>query len=149
MNKKEKDEIIEFAKKQAKEQDEKRKQENNQDKHEIEDFDTDDVFTNKQDENEAKMEGENLSEIIKAWLDDKYVHAKTRLNSNQIVALKILKTLAEKYNVKCISELITNFVRYKLSEGGKSSQELVDILKSRTEVETDNSIEEAIKPVLK
>lgn len=101
------------------------------------------------DENERQSESENLAEIIKAWLDDAYIHAKTRLNQNQIIALTILKTLAEKYSVSCIKDLIDNFVRYKLSEGGQSSKELVDILKARTDVEMDDSLEKAISPFIK
>jgi len=100
-------------------------------------------------EDDPPTDAENLAEIIKAWLDDKYIHAKTRLNQNQIIALTILKTLAEKYNVTCIKDLIDNFVRYKLSEGGQSSKELVDILKSRTEVEMDDSLEKAVAPFMK
>ena len=100
-------------------------------------------------ENETPSDAENLSEIIKAWLDDKYIHAKTRLNQNQIIALTILKTLAEKYKVTCIKQLIDNFVRYKLSEGGQSSKELVDILKARTEVEVDDSLSKAIEPFIR
>ena len=100
-------------------------------------------------DNETPSDAENLSEIIKAWLDDKYIHAKTRLNQNQIIALTILKTLAEKYNVRCIKQLIDNFVRYKLSEGGQSSKELVDILKARTEVEVDDSLSKAIEPFIR
>lgn len=107
-----------------------------------------DTFTD-MDENEHQSESENLSEIIKAWLDDAYIHAKTRLNQNQIIALTILKTLSEKYKVTCIKELIDNFVRYKLSEGGQSSKELVDILKARTDVEMDDSLEKAISPFIK
>lgn len=100
-------------------------------------------------EDDEPSEGENLTEILKAWLDDAYIHAKTRLNQNQIIALTILKTLAEKYNVKCIKELIDNFVRYKLSEGGQSSKELVEILKSRTTIEDDDSLSKAVEPFLK
>ena len=94
-------------------------------------------------------EGENLTEILKAWLDDAYIHAKTRLNQNQIIALTILKTISEKYKVNCIKEVIDNFVRYKLSEGGQSSKELVEILKSRTQVEEDDSLSRAVEPFLK
>ncbi|GAH00089.1 unnamed protein product, partial [marine sediment metagenome] len=81
--------------------------------------------------------------------DDKYIHSKTRLNQNQIIALTILKTLAEKYKVTCIKQLIDNFVRYKLSEGGQSSKELVDILKARTEVDVDDSLSKAIEPFIR
>jgi len=106
------------------------------------------TFTDMND-NETPTDAENLSEIIKAWLDDKYIHSKTRLNQNQIIALTILKTLAEKYKVTCIKQLIDNFVRYKLSEGGQSSKELVDILKARTEVEVDESLSKAIEPFIR
>ena len=101
------------------------------------------------DQDNTQTQGENLQEIIKAWLDDAYIHAKTRLNQNQIIALTILKTLSEKYKVKCIQGLIDNFVRYKLSEGGQSSKELVDILKSRMEPEIDDSLEKAVAPFIK
>lgn len=101
------------------------------------------------DQDNTQSMGENLQEIIKAWLDDAYIHAKTRLNQNQIIALTILKTLSEKYKVKCIQGLIDNFVRYKLSEGGQSSKELVEILKSRTEPEMDDSLEKAVAPFIK
>ena len=106
------------------------------------------TFTDMND-NETPTDAENLSEIIKAWLDDKYIHSKTRLNQNQIIALTILKTLAEKYKVTCIKQLIDNFVRYKLSEGGQSSKELVDILKARTEVDVDDSLSKAIEPFIR
>lgn len=106
------------------------------------------TFTDLND-NETPTDAENLSEIIKAWLDDKYIHSKTRLNQNQIIALTILKTLAEKYKVTCIKQLIDNFVRYKLSEGGQSSKELVDILKARTEVDIDDSLSKAIEPFIR
>ena len=107
-----------------------------------------DTFTDMEDD-DTPTQGENLSEVIKAWLNDKYIHAKTRLNQNQIIALTILKTLAEKYKVKCIKELIDNFVRYKLSEGGQSSKELVDILKARQVDEMDDSLSKAIEPFMK
>lgn len=107
------------------------------------------LLQNPNDENDERTEGENIAEIINEWLNKKHVHAKTRLTKNQIVALTILKTLSDKYNIQCIKELIDNFVTYKLSEDGKSSKELVDILKHRTELEDDNSLENAMKPFLK
>jgi len=97
---------------------------------------------------EKKNNSEELANIIRAWLDDKYIHAKTRLNEKQIIALTILKTLSEKYNVRCIKELIDNFVRYKLSEGGKSSEELVEILKSKISSDDDDLVK-TIEPFLK
>jgi len=92
---------------------------------------------------------QNFAETIKAWLDDAFIHSKTRLNANQVIVLTILKTLSDKYKVKCISKLITNFVRYKLSEGGQSSKELVEILKNRPELGNDDELMKAIEPFLK
>lgn len=95
-----------------------------------------------------KTESENIAEIIKEWLNTAYIHLKTRLNANQIVALTILKTLSTKYHIKCIADLIDNFVMYKLSENGQSSKELVDILKSRSQIENDENFEQLIKPFI-
>ena len=90
-----------------------------------------------------------IKETIDTWLDDKHIHSKTRLNGDQVIALTILKTISEKYGVTCIKELINNYVRYKLSEGGQSSKELVDILKNRPEVSEDMDLYKAIQPFVK
>lgn len=92
---------------------------------------------------------ENMEKAIHAWLDDEHLHSKTRLTANQIIALTILKTLADKYDIKCVKKLIDNFCRYKLSEGGQSSKELVDILKNRQEIIADSGLQKAIEPFLK
>ena len=109
----------------------------------------DKILDNIKDNNEDETLQQNFAETIDAWLNDKNLHSKTRLNKNQIVALTILKTLSEKYKVKCIKELIDNFVRYKLSEGGQSSKELVDILKNQPQAENDDQLYKAIEPFLK
>jgi len=96
-----------------------------------------------------QTDGENIAETIEAWLNDKYIHAKTRLTPNQVIALTILKTLSDKYNITCIQKLIENFVRYKLSEGGQSSKELVDILKNRQDESMDDGLLKAVEPFLK
>lgn len=96
-----------------------------------------------------KPQQENFAEIIKAWLDKKFIHRKTRLTINQIIALTTLKSLADKYKIKCIQTLIDNFVSYKLSEGGKSSEELVEILRSREQVDENDTLMKAIEPFLK
>lgn len=95
------------------------------------------------------VKGDNLAEVINAWFNPKHLHSKTRLNANQIIAVTILKTLADKWHVKTIKLLIENFIRYKLSEGGESSKELVDILKNRTEINNDEGMLNAIKPFLR
>jgi len=88
---------------------------------------------------------ENMQKIIESWLDDRFIHSKTRLTNNQIIALTLLKTLAEKYKITCIKEIIDNFCRYKLSEGGESSKELVSILQNRPEIIPDNTFMDKIK----
>lgn len=98
---------------------------------------------------ETSPKVENYKEIIEAWLEDKHIHSKTRLTLNQIIALTTLKSIAEKYSVKCIQTLIDNFVRYKLSEGGQSSKELVDILKNKDEGEENDNLMKQIEPFLK
>lgn len=92
---------------------------------------------------------ENMQKIIESWLDDKFIHAKTRLTGNQIIALTLLKTLADKYKITCIKEIIDNFCRYKLSEGGQSSKELVDILKARPDIVEDQGFMDKIKAFTK
>jgi len=96
-----------------------------------------------------KSEGEDIKEIISTWLDDLFIHAKTRLTPNQVIALTILKTLATEYNIECINKLLDNFVRYKLSENGQSSKELVDILKARNQIEPDDDLSKQIEPFLR
>lgn len=101
------------------------------------------------DEDKEKSEAENISEIIRAWLDKAYVHLKTRLNGNQIISLTILGSIADKYNVSCINNLITKYVSYKLSEGGQSSKELVDILKHRDNDAVDDDLSVAMNKFMK
>lgn len=99
--------------------------------------------------NNETSRGENLAEIIKAWFNPSFLHSKTRLNANQIIAVTTLKSIADKWKVNCITRIINNFVRYKLSEGGQSSKELVDILKSRTEINDDTDLWEKMKPFMR
>lgn len=104
---------------------------------------------NEKKEDETKSRSQEIAEIIKAWLDDRYIHSKTRLNGNQVIALTILKTLSEKYGVTCLKELIDNFTRYKLSEGGESSKELVEMIKAQNETPEDDELMKRIEPFLK
>ncbi len=99
--------------------------------------------------NDDSIKKEDYKEIMQSWLSDEFIDSKTRLNGNQIIALTILKTLSEKYNVSCIKSLIKDFTRYKLSENGQSSKELVDILRSRDNIENDDQLMKAIEPFIK
>jgi hypothetical protein len=103
---------------------------------------------NKPDEKQS-TKGEDLSKVIDAWLDEKYVHRKTRLNGNQVIVLTIISSLADKYKIKTLKRIINKFVTYKISEGGKSASELVDILKNRVELQPDDSLVKAIEPFIK
>ena len=95
----------------------------------------------KEDDKESKRV-EDISKIIKEWLSRKHINSKTRLTKNQVIAISILKTLADKYNIKPLQNLLKNYQTYKLSEDGESSKELVEILKERTpnKDEDDNII---------
>lgn len=107
-----------------------------------------DIFNNP-DASQENNEIEDIKAIIETWLDKRFVHAKTRLTPNQVIALTILKTLATKYNIKCIDELLENYVTYKLSENGQSSKELVDILKSRNQEIDDTDLNKQLAPFLR
>lgn len=80
---------------------------------------------------------EDVSKIIKEWLDPRHVDKKTRYTPQQVVAVSILGSLAETYKIKTLSRFLRAFKTAKLSEGGKSSSELENILKSRLNQEED------------
>ncbi len=76
-------------------------------------------------------ENENVSLIIKEWLDPKHVKAKTRYTKKQVIAVSILQSLADTYNIKTLKRFLQEFKTAKLSEDGQSSSELENILKNR------------------
>jgi hypothetical protein len=78
-----------------------------------------------------QSENENVSMIIKEWLDPKHIRAKTRYTKKQVVAVSILQSLADTYNIKTLKRFLSTFITAKLSEDGKSSSELENILKAR------------------
>lgn len=84
----------------------------------------------------VKNEGEGFTAedirlIIAEWLKEDHVHFKTRYTKRQVRAMTKLQPIADKWNITCIKNLLNEFRIAKLSEEGKSSQELVDILKER------------------
>lgn len=84
-------------------------------------------------------EAENVSMIIKEWLDPKHIRRKTRLTKKQVVAIAILQSLADTYDIKTLKRFLDEFRTGKLSEDGKSSSELENILKARMpEMEQSN-----------
>lgn len=76
-------------------------------------------------------EAENIRLIIQEWLAPKHIRYKTRLTKKQVVAITILQGLADSYNIKTLKKFLDEFRTNKLSEEGKSSQELENILKAR------------------
>lgn len=81
---------------------------------------------------------EDIKIIIKEWLSKKHIYAKTRLTKNQVIAVTILKSLADKYDISDLKKFLDNYQTYKLSEDGKSSEELIKILQSR-DLDVDDS----------
>lgn len=98
----------------------------------------DDLIFGSKSGNELKEDKDKVSEIIKEWLNSKNIEMKTELNQNQIYAVTVLMTLANQYDITPLKKLIKNFLKYMLSKSRKSSQELVDILKNRAEVEGED-----------
>jgi hypothetical protein len=83
---------------------------------------------------------EDVSKIIKEWLDPKHVDKKTRYTPQQVVAVSILGSLAETYKIKTLQRFLKAFKTAKLSEGGKSAEELENILKARIATEEDGQL---------
>jgi len=88
---------------------------------------------------ETVSEAENIKEIITEWLEPKHIRRKTRLTKKQVVAISILQSLADTYHIKTLERFLLEFRTNKLSEDGKSSRELENILKARMpNIEEDN-----------
>jgi len=98
------------------------------------------IFGTPQETMRAEMsEAENIAMIIKEWLDPKHIKRKTRLTKRQVIAISILQGLADTYNIKTLKKFLDEFRTNKLSEDGKSSQELENILKARMpDIESTN-----------
>jgi len=85
----------------------------------------------KGEETQPPSEAENIKEIITEWLEPKHIKRKTRLTKKQVVAISILQSLSDTYNIKTLDRFLIEFRTNKLSEDGKSSKELEAILKAR------------------
>lgn len=98
------------------------------------------IFGTPQETMKAEMsEAENIRLIISEWLDPKHIRRKTRLSKKQVIAITILQSLSDTYNIKTLKRFLDEFRTSKLSEDGKSSSELENILKARIpEVEQTN-----------
>lgn len=96
-----------------------------------------------------EVSNDKESRLVEVWLDEKYLHKKTKLNGNQVIVLTIISSLAEKYKIKCLKAIVKKFVMYKISEGGESAKQLVDILKNRPEIQTEDNLIKAIEPFIR
>ena len=68
---------------------------------------------NTEDENKKV---EDIRKIIEEWLHNKHINAKTRLTKNQVIAISILKTLADRYHIRPLQLLLKNYQTFKLSD---------------------------------
>ncbi len=91
------------------------------------------------------VETEDVAKIIKEWLDPKHIGYKTRYTPQQVIAVTILQSLADTYNIKTLKRFLNEFKKGKLSEGGKSSSELENILKSRVIGEDEGHLKSLAK----
>lgn len=107
----------------------------------------DGIFIKPEQEHEAKNY-EDIKIIIKEWLNKKHIYAKTRLTKNQVIAVTILKSLADKYQITPLKKFLQNYQTYKLSEDGKSSEELIDILRDREMTEDGGNMLQNISKFL-
>ena len=80
---------------------------------------------------QGEIDTEDVAKIIREWLDVKHVDQKTRYTPAQVIAVSILQSLADTYNIKTLKRFLKTYKLAKLSEGGKSSEELENILKNR------------------
>lgn len=84
---------------------------------------------------------EDIRLIIAEWLDPKHIDYKTRLTPRQVRAVSILQSLADTYGIETLKRYLNTFQIKKLSEDGKSSKELENILKARIpELEQDGAL---------
>lgn len=95
------------------------------------------VFNPMNEQTKMSSESEDVAMIIREWLSPKHVKAKTRYTKKQVIAVSILQSLADTYNIKTLKRFLIEFKTAKLSEDGQSSSELEGILKARIQ-ETEN-----------
>jgi len=104
-----------------------------------------DRIFNPQTQQHEQMETEDVAKIIKEWLDPKHIDKKTRYTPQQVIAVTILQSLADTYNIKTLKRFLKEFKKGKLSEGGKSAAELENILKSRVMNEDEGHLKSLAK----
>ena len=92
------------------------------------------------DQHEEVTQAEDVSKIIKEWLNPRHVDKKTRYTPRQVIAVTILQSLADTYKITTLQRFLRAFKTAKLSEGGKSAEELENILKARTSLGDESAL---------
>jgi len=95
------------------------------------------VFSQPAQNNEDFDKKEDVGTIIKEWLSPKHLKLKTRYTKRQVLAVTVLQSLASTYKVKTLNRFLTEYRMSKLSEEGKSSEELENILTARLPKDED------------
>lgn len=104
-----------------------------------------DRIFNPQSKTQDVVETEDVAKIIKEWLDPKHIDKKTRYTPQQVIAVTILQSLADTYDIRTLKRFLKEFKKGKLSEGGKSASELENILKSRVMNEDEGHLKSLAK----
>ena len=105
----------------------------------------DQVFGQPQKSITDTSEAENVSLIIKEWVDPKHVKFKTRYSKRQVISVSILQSLADTYKINTLKRFLKEFRVNKLSEDGESSRELEEILKARIPEIQESNLEKLSK----
>jgi hypothetical protein len=105
----------------------------------------DKVFNPSTEQTHVSSESEDVAMIIREWLAPKHVKAKTRYTKKQVIAVSILQSLADTYNIKTLKRFLIEFKTAKLSEDGQSSSELEGILKARIQETEDVELKKLSK----
>lgn len=103
------------------------------------------VFSPVSEQSKMSSESEDVAMIIREWLSPKHVKAKTRYTKKQVIAVSILQSLADTYNIKTLKRFLVEFKTAKLSEDGQSSSELEGILKARIQETKDVELKKLSK----
>lgn len=94
---------------------------------------------------DKNRESEDVAMIIREWLDPRHLRTKTRYTRSQVHAVTTLQSLADTYKIKTLHRFLKEFRTSKLSEEGKSSSELENILKARLPADEDVELKKLSK----